>query len=197
MMVSTWGNPTAKKESPSITIALHTLALHTLGFTTSQGSYPMAKQLLENLWFFRKLPTCHLLKITCTEVNQTTDLFKFWFLNINGQLEYTTAAPTLPYLLLPQKCSQEELLGEPSYQGSCQAIIDKPALAPRATPVVPALRSPGLSLMLIVVVAKETPTQFANRLYTSLRQGSPTNPKGEWLGSSPGTLSLQILGFIP
>ena len=49
-MVSTWSNPTAKKESPSTTLALHTPSDGV--FTTSQGSHPTATQLLENLWFF-------------------------------------------------------------------------------------------------------------------------------------------------
>lgn len=46
-MVSTWGNPTAKKES---FLALHTHRDEVL--TTSRGSHPTEEQLLKTLRFF-------------------------------------------------------------------------------------------------------------------------------------------------
>lgn len=48
-IVSTWGNPIAKRGSPSTILALH---IPSDGVsTTSQGSHPTVKQFLETLWF--------------------------------------------------------------------------------------------------------------------------------------------------
>lgn len=132
-------------------------------FTTFQASNSMRKQIPEAVWLF-----C---QSNIHKTAQTSDSF----FHLSGL--YTSHC-----LFLPQNESKRKVLEGTGFS-RLRAIIYKLALASKLTSQRLPWGTPTLSLVLIVMAAKETFPQFANRLSAHQRPGSAGGSYGNELWS--------------